>query len=208
MAQVFHGGSRASRALIYGEKSSQVLDVLERNLERFREDVGEVGRHFYERAADVYERFNGSAALRYARMVRNQVRGLFRPDTIRTFTDIGDMQQAGPVGRRWLMASEFAYERFQQQRISAWEGTWVDPEPGVPARERRDWRMVNHGLVHDVEDNEDYGWKVTFHFDDLEPGEKPLTIDQKDTILDNQARFEAFVLLGEEDPSSKHGDSL
>lgn len=208
MAQVFYGGGREYNALVYGEKTPEMLGIIEQGLERFRQEVGEIGQQFYQQAVGYYEQFNGSEAMRRARMVRNKVRGLFRPDIIRDMTDIGDMQQAGPVGRRWLMANPNAYERFEKQSMSAWGGKWVDYEPGTPPLLKAEYRMVNDGLVHDVEDNEEYGWKVTFHMDDFQPGDKKLDTDQKDTIVNNWARFDAMLALGEEDPSDEYGDSL
>lgn len=149
--QVSYGDSNEFNALAFGQKHPGTLAFLENQVSNFSQTLTDAGRNFFSNARDVFDRFNGEAAMRLARAAVRKASSLFQRDEIRSIWDMGQMQQAPLTMQRWIMANPVVRQMFQDQRCDGYADTYVDMFPGTIGESHYDYRRAMNGLLVDDE---------------------------------------------------------
>lgn len=203
-----HGGRAEMRALLYPQKDPTTIqflqDRLTEGMERSR-SYGQMAMDFYERAQAKFDQHFGEEAVRLANAALRKTQGMFVRDDIRELTDLGATQNANTKMRRFIMANPLTRELYHQQRCNGYSGLYVDPEPGVRGVNQYDYRMVTN---HVVMEDDDGGWHVAHHVDDVKPGDTALSIHEQGAILTTWEWINATMALGDDDPVSPTAGKL
>lgn len=203
--QIIYGGVDTWDALAYGEQNPINNNYFRNQIATVSNSLNEVGRQFFSDARDIYERFNGSAAMQAIRTATKAVTSMFQPNVVRSLFEISDFQNATLVMQRWIMANPVVRQTYHDQKCDGYSDTYVDMHPGAIGENHYDYRRVMDGIVQDTEDD---GWKVKFYPDELAHGDRELFLDEKVDILTSWEIIQGFMKIGKADPTSQYGNNL
>jgi hypothetical protein len=200
-------------AMVYGQKHPGTLQFLSNQVASLQQSASQyltdAGKNFFANAADIYERFNGSEALRVARAAMRKVSHIFQSDEIKPLRNISEIQQAPLKMQRWIMAEPTIRQAWLDQRCDGYSGSYVDMHGGVIGVEHSDWRHVMSGIVEDiVDDDGESNWKTTIYLDEVPAGDVELQLGDKTDVLTAWDLVKMYRQLGKEDPVSPSNNML
>lgn len=200
---ITNGNINALHQMSYGNVTPTTIGFLQNQLSIIQNTPQLQG--YYETAKLQFEAINGDTANRIAdAVIRNNV-AMYNPNVITCLSTIEQLQLAPVIMQRWLMTDPYIREQANNNRIYAWKDTYVDYEPELLPHERRDYRLLNQGLIETIEDGD---WLAKQYFESYDENEKPLTISERIDILDSIAYAKAYIEEMEEDPTSPFGDLM
>lgn len=205
MAQIIDGGADLFDALAYGKPHPGTQQFIQSQLESFSNSVTDAGQRFYNNAMNLYERFSGSSAMRYANAARRNIGSIWQSDEIRQLTTIGDLQQAPLTMQRWIMAEPTVRQLYQQQRVEGYVDSYVDTHQGNIGEDHYDYRRVMQGIV--VDDDKD-DWSATTYYDELLPEDQELLLEEQVDILVSWESVVQKLREGRSDPTSRWNSDL
>ena len=202
MVQIVDGGSMTFDALMYGGVNPGTLNFLSSQFQDPSNVILSAGQQFVERAAEMFDRFNGSQALRTMKAVARGVRSLWQLDEIRPLTTVGQVQFAPITMQRWVMAEPTIRQLYHNNACDGYSDTYVDMYPGDIGENHYDYRRAVNGLVVDQPDDAEYEWLAVTYLDDLVEGDSPLTLEEQIDIQDTWRFLKGHLSHSKEDPTS------
>lgn len=206
MINLIYGDGDAFDAVVYGEQNPANLSYFQNQIKSISNTLTSVGQNFFSNANALYEKFNGSEAMRLVKAANRAVKSLFKPNKIYSIFELEEMQQTSSVMQRWIMANPVVREMYHKQSCDGFSDTYVDMHPGQIGENHYDYRRVMDGVICDDQINDE--WYVKFYIDELETGDKHLNHDDKVDILTTWSIAEMFIKAGGDDPTSPYNSSL
>ena len=207
-----YGGSETYDALLYGaNKHPGTVSYLQNQLSTLSNISGsfvDAGQAFFQRAKEVYDRFNSSEAVNAARAAIRKLGNVFQTNEITDIWDICVMQNAPPITQRFIMAEPTLRGLYHQQRVDGYSETYVDVQPGKIGNDHYDYRRATDGIVQEIQDDDEYEWKMTTWAEDIHDGDRELTLDEKHDVQMLWHRVKFFISRGKEDPTSAFGGMM
>lgn len=203
--EVCYGGTEEFNALCYGQKNPGTMQYLERQVENISNTLTSAGQAWFADSQQLWDRFNGSDALRLARAAVRKAGSLFQDDAIRSLWKIGEIQNAPLTMQRWIMAEPTVRKMYQEQRCDGYSGTYLDMYPGTIGESNYDYRRVMQGMVTiDGEGQE----KTMFYLDELAVGDRELYLDEKIDIINSWEIVASLMKYGQDDVTSVFNSKL
>ena len=193
------GSPETFNYLIYGEKDPRTLNYLENQINSFSNVVTTAGNQFFDDVRSMYEKVNGSEALRVARAAIRQAKAFFNEDVIRPLSNIGDIQTAGLKMQRWIMAEPTLRGMYNQQLVDGYSNTYLDLYSNTVADTHYDYRRVMDGVIKTDEDGTDC---IEHYFESLVDGDRDLDIDEVADIQGTWETVRALLNSDDRDPTS------
>lgn len=203
--QVIEGGSDVFNALCYSEKHPQTLRFMENQFNNITQTLTDAGKSFFSDVKNIYDQFNGSEAMRLARLAVNKVKGIFDVDNVKSIFELEEIQSAGFVMQRWIMAEPLTRQMYHDQLCDGFSETYKDMSPGEVGEQHYDYRRVMNGILVDDEKND---YKVTFYLDELYSDDRELTLDEQTDIMNTWECVRTYMEKGNIDPTSQYGGKL
>lgn len=200
-----YGASDAFDALVYGQAHPSTTQFLQNQLSTVSNYFTEAGRSFMEKTHQIFDHYNSSAAMEFARSAVRTVAGIFDVRTIRQLSTLSDFTQANDIMQRYLMASPILTVMYLRQRIDGYSDTYVNMNGSTVGAANYDYRRVNNGILQ-WEGEED--WKITQYHELLRDGDRDLIFSEQLDILNSQRAMEMIIALGRDDPTSSTGGQL
>ncbi|MDD2879631.1 MAG: hypothetical protein PHQ58_04275 [Rhodoferax sp.] len=192
-------------ALVYPQQHPGTVQFLQNQVSSLTHTLTDAGRAFMQRSRDVFEQYNSSAALKFARDVMQAVKGAFSVPCIKPLWEMEELQNADLLMQRWIMANPSVRTLYHAQRCDGYSDTYMDMAPGLKAEDHYDYRRVMDGVfVYD--DNGD--WKSTQYLDQLVEGDRDLLFEEKVDILNTWNATDILIAMSGQDPTSPSGGSL
>jgi len=196
-------GVNSFDAVAFGIPTQANLSFLEDRLVNFSRSAAAAGEEFIKRGLEVFNRYGGSEAIRLAKAAVRTVQHAFDRDVVRPLDTIGAIQQAGPYMQRWIMACPGVRTMYHQQRCDGYSNSYVDYQPGSIGKDHHDWRLVNHGVVHEQPQDSEFEWVAVNYFDEAE-NDAHLSLREKVEIMDVWNFLNQVMKPGQEDPTSPY----
>lgn len=199
---VIEAGVDSYDYLIYPEQNPINQTYIQNQLNNFSSTLTDVGMKFVEASRAIYEKINDSTAIRTARAAVRMAKGMFHPNMIVPLESIDDIRAAQPMMQRYIMADPTIRALYHNQQCDGYSDTYVDLEPGRIADNHYDYRRVMDAMVFDAEDADgDYEWRSKNYYEELAPGDRELTFQEKNDILTTWSVMDMFIEAGK-DPSN------
>lgn len=190
----------------FGEQNPNNLQFIQSQYAGMSAVTDMAARSFMETSYDIYNRINGSEAMRSARAALGRIKTIFQSDTIRELTALYEMQHAPLKMQRWIMANPMARELYFKQAIDGYSETYIDVEPGIMGEAHYDYQLANDGIVKFTNDEGD--WSATTYQIDLKDGDRFLELSEQVDIHTTWNRLENELRFGRYDPTSKYNHDL
>ena len=199
-----YGASDAFDALVYGQQHPSTVAYLQSQLSTVGNYFTDAGRSFMEKSHQIFDRYNSSAAMEFARNAVRTVIGVFDVRTIRQINSLQDFCSANDIMQRYLMCSPRINELYLRQRIDGYSDSYTNMNGSNVGEDNYDYRRVNDGIVQ--WDGED--WSITQYHEVLREGDRDLIFSEQVDILNSQRAMELIIALGKDDPTSSTGGQL
>lgn len=201
---------------LFGEPHPNTIRYLRDKVERHAPRARELFGKYFDDMSEVFERYNGKAALRRIRSNMNRLGDTLRRDVIRVLTTIEEMQNAKPKMQRYMMAQPRARQMELDQLIEAFSetDTYFNPYPDRILWDDRDYRRVVDGHVHlddtlglgPTDDQSEWITYQDIERDDQE--ERDLDVVEQKAIMDTWDHLDAALIRRGLDPTSTIGGKL
>lgn len=191
-------------ALVYGEQNPSNIQYLQQRIGHSVDRLTEYGKNFLSDVGTIFNKFNGSEALKFIRATTKAAKTLFQPNIINYLTDLEAIQQSNFVMQRWIMAQPDVRALYQKQLCHGFSDSYVDNDKKGIGETHYDYRRVMDGVVTCTD--ESFGFK--FFPDELYEGDKELSHEDKEDILSTWSIVKAFIDQGIDDPTSPYGGKL
>jgi len=199
------GAADAFDALIYGESHPGTVAFLANQVNTVAQTLTDAGRAFIDKGRNLFEHFNSSAAMRFAREMVSSVKGAFETHHIRSLWELEELQSASLTMQRWVMANPTVRTMYHAQKCDGYSDTYIDMEPGLQGADHYDWRRVMDGqFVFDAEGD----WTCTQYLEDLKEGDRDLLHEEQVDILRTWDATDLLLALTKDDPTSAVGGTL
>jgi len=197
-----YGADSEFDAICYGQHHPSTINFLRDQFNTVRSTLTEPARLFMEKGREMFEHFNGTEAMRFARDVVNRVKGVtsINIDNVKPLITLAELQSAGLVMQRWVMANPNVRERYHNQQLDGYFGSYIDMSPQDIGVDHYDYRRVMDGVVQ-ITDN---AWKIVQYHDQLVEGDRDLMIEEKSDIIHTWSALDYLLALNE-DPTNPNG---
>lgn len=206
MIPVTVGSSEEFNAMAFGQKHPGTINFLQNqisNIQNMSNIFTDAGRMFVTAATDMFNRYNSEEALRRVSAAVRKVSHVFQSNTIRHIHDIGGLQQAPVIMQRYIMAEPTVRNMYLEQRCDGYSGTYVNMHGNAVGEDHYDYRRVMNGIVADhIEEDGETNWKCTLYYEELIEGDRELTIEEQDDVINTWDAIKYAMKLGEDDPTS------
>ncbi len=199
MAQFSTGGLDVMEAMAFGAPHPNTLNFIQQSLMQPTVALTDAGARFMSTVKDLYEKVSGSTAIRTAEAIRHRIGSLFQENEIRYLERLSEIQNAPTIMQRYIMAEPTIRAAYHRQEIDGYSHSYVDVEPGQVGKDHYDYRRVMDGVI---ELNDDGSWSSTTYFDELHENDRPLTLLEKDTILNQWDTVSGWYKQFTYDPTS------
>lgn len=202
MVAVYTGTDQDFATIAFGMPNMETIQYLSNQFNQVDRSMYR-DPSFIDRAYSIFNEYNGSEALSKARALLNVTDSLTDINAVKYLHDIVDIQLAGPVMQRYIMANPLVREWYHDGRIDGYSNTYVDIYPSDIGNSHLDYRRVMDGIVEDKENTQ---YSVTYYFDNN--NELPLMFEDKVDILNTWEALENYLRYGDEDPTDIYGGKL
>lgn len=190
--------------LLYPDQPSGTQQYLHQQVSQFSQSLTDVGRNFMEQSRSIYDSINNSTAIRAAKAALKMAKGIFHPNTIVPLDTLEELRAAQPVMQRWVMAEPTIRTMYHDNGCDGYYGTYTDNEPDLKEWAQYDYRRVMDTVV--VMSEEDDNWVARNIFEDLLPGDKELSFEEKTNILSTWNIMAVFMAAGEDFTNPEGGE--
>jgi len=201
MIPLSFGAADAWNAYLYDQPHQGTLDFIQQQFADIRHHFTNAGSRFLQRAQEAISHYQSAQALRFARKMAADAKGVFQTPHIERYTTLSEMQQASPLMQRWLMANPTIRTLYHQQRCDGYADSYHDWDHGLQGSAHYDYRRVMNHLV--VDDGEN--WKVTHYLDELREGDRELILEEQVAIRDSWAAMDVLLAMCTDDPTGPEG---
>lgn len=202
MASIYYGGESLASGLLFTPMTEGMGEFISSINENTLSKIGEIGRGFIERTADIYRRsgFDELVNLR-DRMRRNKQRAVRDFDDIQAYASLDDFVMATPRMRRWIIANPSLRKRYRRKELSGWDNEVQDDLQFSP-EEHPDYQYVTNGMLID----DKYTEYVNVFVENIRDTEELSFSERTDVVL----TWDTAEKLIEQryDPTSKWGAML
>lgn len=202
MASVYYGNDNVASGLIYTPMSEGLSRFISSANERALERLGDIGRRFADRAANLYRRsgFDTLVDLR-DHVDRMRKRAVKDYDDIRVVESLEDIVEATPKMRRWMMANPMIRKGVREKTLSGWDNE-VEDDLQFSPEEHPDYKYIVNGEILD----DQFVEFIDSFVDEIRDTEKLTDGERFDIRLGWE--FAEHALANKYDPTSKWGAML
>lgn len=187
-----------------GHLDSQAGGWLREQSTQMTQGISHTANQFFEQAREMYQVISQTDALQVLRNVKAKVNGLWGNNTIHAAVTLPQLQTAGPIMQRWIMALPELRTMYLNQEVEGYGDTYQNFHGHAVGAAHYDYRQVMTDIV--VVDEKSFGF--TNYCEPQSPDDKPLTLHEKVDILATWNTVRHYLDIADEDPTSVCGAKL
>lgn len=199
----------AFNALLYPPMHVGTAAYLQSQYNGISNVLNNAGRAFIDRSKEIFNHYNSSAAIQFARNIVQTIKGTdaqYNSQYVVKLWDLAAMQKANLVMQRWMMANPNVRNLYHKQQLDGYSSTYVDVHGTVSGEAHYDYRRVQNGMVQFNE--EDNTWKAVEYFEELDAADRELTFEEQLDIIASWGRQDHFLAVTKDDPTNPNGGKL
>lgn len=165
-----------------------------------RATISGAAASFFQQASTLYTMISTSDAVQALRNLTVKADNAWQSNAIVELCNIEQLQTAGPVMQRWIMAEPSIRKMYLNGEVSGYAETYENLHGNGLAAQHYDWRQVMSGIATITDDHFSY---TTYVEDTGE--DNPLSLYEKVDILRTWQQVQTALSEGEQDPTSPEG---
>jgi hypothetical protein len=187
-----------------GHLDTNTANWLGERASTMRSTLSTAANQFFDQAKALYQMIDTSSAIQALRNLTAKTDHAWQSNTIHYLGTVPELQTAGPIMQRWLMAEPTIRKMYLDGEVEGYAGSYVNHHGLNIGGLHYDFRRVMDGVVTHDENS----YQHTQYYDDLPEGERELTLHEKADICRSWNTIVAAVETYEEDPTSPGGNLL
>lgn len=204
MATFVQGGADLLDVMGGGFISRGVETFLDSASQAVQNLLPQSGQDFIRRWSESYKTLDINGAMAMLANLNKKSDSSWDNYTVRLLADLSSLQTAGPVMQRWVMAHPGVRDRYLNNSLSGYEGSYQNFYGDVIGEDHADYRMVMNGVGQLV--NGSYQQK---RFTELiVEGDVELRPVQQLSILQTWDFLSAYLPEADEDPTCELGSPM
>ncbi len=134
--------------MLFHPPDSHMQNYMNQGLVNYIKDIGNVVPDFAKDLQNRYRDFLDGNSMRYVKNLKSRINGLWNTNSIKYLATIEEIQQATPIMQKWIMAHPVLRDRYLNNAISAYDGSYVNKEVTGSGSRDYDYRRVMDGITH------------------------------------------------------------
>lgn len=204
--QIDEGGLDTFRSMAYKTPNRDSMEYLERYAGNFSNRISSRVSDYFEQQREIIKPMNFRELRSNTLAALRSLDNLFTIDAIQYLNEIGTIQHAPEVMRKYIMANPRVRRRYHEQRIDGYGENYTDRYPGQVEHEDPVYRSVMDGIVQQNEEGDCWYWDYDVAGDDY--NEQDLTLEEKYEILDTWVAVDHLLDENQSDPTSQFNNNL
>jgi len=207
MGAVYVGDNRLFSALALGRSAPSDTTFFQ----QLKADAGRLsaaGQQWINNATQFIQQNSYVTAQRLADSIRSRSDTMVDDNIIRPLLTVEQLQHASAAMIRYVMANPTIRQEYQKQRCDGYSHIYpeMDLNPTHIGDAHYEYRRVVEEIV---QDDPETGGCVSYHFsDDLYEGDRPLTLDEKQSIMQTWFVANAKHIRGQPDTTDVENNTL
>lgn len=165
-----------------------------------RATISGAAASFFQQASTLYSMISTTDAVQALRNLTVKADNAWQSNAIVELHNIEQLQTAGPVMQRWIMAEPGIRQMYLNGEVSGYAETYENLHGNGIGAQHYDWRQVMSGIATVADDHFGY---TTYVEDTGE--DNPLSLYEKVDILRTWQQVQTALSEGEQDPTSPEG---
>lgn len=199
-----NGGADVMDVMAGGRLDDTAQEWFQHQAQTLQNTVSGAAQNFFNQARNMYQTVSDSQAMQMLRNLRSRRETVWSDSLVIPLRRLEQLQTAGPVMQRWVMAQPTLRQRYLNQEVEGYGDSYVNYHGDKVGNDHIDYRAVTDSFVMTGGDDED--WVAHNHFEFVE-GTR-LSRDDQLTILNTWDLVEHYLEEGGEDPTSPYGNQL
>jgi hypothetical protein len=187
-----------------GQLDQSTTGWLQEKSQTLRSTLSETAQGFFDTARNMYSMISVSDAAQALRNLTSKLANVWSTNSIYATTTLAELQTAGPVMQRYIMAQPELRKMYLNQEVEGYGESYVNYHGDSLGVNHYDWRRVMDTIVT-VEDKH---YSFTNYAERMADGEEPLTLHEKIDILKAWNSVQHYLDVADEDPTSTCGAKL
>lgn len=201
------GDVNVINTLLFGGPSPAMREQIHQEHQAFVQNAPPtLSARIIERTHQMYQAFNGSAAMQMVSNALSNVKAAVAPDIIYTFRTTEQLQSAQPTMQSYIMANRVVRQAYHRHEVDGYSDTYTDLAPGVIGQGHQPYEHVMDGVIEMNEDGT--GSYTNFVNARNEDGVPLLSVYEKAAVLNTWKLLERAFEEGDRDPTSPWNDPL
>ncbi|AFO71131.1 hypothetical protein FDI90_gp324 [Pseudomonas phage PA7] len=186
-----------------GHLTQQTTQWLGERSQALRSTMSTAAASFFNTAQNMYSMISESAAVQALRNLTTKKDNLWQSNNIVYLETLAELQTAGPIMQRWVMAHERLRTMYLNNEVDGYGGSYNNIQGDAVGERQFDYRRVMDGVMYT--DKKEFGYK-NYH-EDIKSDRK-LRLHEKVDIIRMWNAIDGHLDAGEEDPTSVVGNLL
>lgn len=197
-----NGGADVLDVMAGGRLDESAQEWFQQQAYALQNTVSGAAQQFFNQARDMYQTVSDTQAMQMLRNLTSRRNTVWSDSLVMALKSLEQLQTAGPVMQRWVMANPVARERYLNDTLEGYGDSYDNVHGDAIGRNHSDYRHVTNTLAEVT----DEGWVARNYF---EFSDTPV-LSQSDrlNILNTWDLLEHYLDEGDEDPTSPYGNPL
>ena len=205
MATCYMGDDSLFDSALFGGQEALSDSYMERQREELRQRSNPSSQGFVKRSIDLENTMNRRWARQSTSTSLEKIRGMWQSNSIRRLKALEDFQHCPDAMKRFMMVNPIARRKWANLNCAGYQDVLGEDYQKAENDELVEYRIVNDGVVRDLEDDKDYEWECVCYVEDEERELQDYEISPSDQaiLLENWHDLEEHFRKGEFDPTSE-----
>lgn len=177
---------------------------LQHREEQLRSTISSTAAAFFDQAQSLYQMISTTDAMQILRNIKAKMTQTWNGNDIMYLAEAEKLQTAGVVMQRWIMAQPDLRNRYLNQEVEGYEGSYVNVQGQAIGEQQYDYRRVMDAVVK----VDDEGFSYKHYLEDIPDTDRELTVFEKVDILKTWNVVSEILEQGVDDPTSPCGNKL
>ena len=197
-----NGGADVLDVMAGGRLDESAQEWFQQQAYALQNTVSGAAQQFFNQARDMYQTVSDTQAMQMLRNLTSRRNTVWSDSLVMALKSLEQMQTAGPVMQRYIMANPVARERYLNDTLEGYGDSYNNVHGDAIGHTHIDYRQVTNALVEAT----DNGWVARNYFEFSDT--TALSQSDRLNILNTWDLLEHYLDEGDEDPTSPYGNPL
>lgn len=175
--------------VMYGDKSNVVSNYLQQQMQSMSKFVNPITDKLYNAMQASYNYVNDHLVKTGIMSSLRNTGVIAQDDYFSVLRTQQELMQANATMQRWIMAHPVIKQNYLDQNLDGYSDTYINVFGKGVGEDDHNYRIVMSGVVVDTPEYTGY----TMYHDEPYPGDKPLTYDEKMTVLSTWDHMQSIL---------------
>lgn len=187
-----------------GHLDTNTQNWLGQRFDTMRATLSTTAQNFFDTAQRTFTLMGSSEAIQALRNLTVKSEKMWQSNNIQRHDTLVELQTAGVINQRWLMACPEARSLYLSGELSGYAGSYENFGGQAIGETHFDYRLVMDGVIT----SDETSFQYTAYYQAMPEGERELELYEKADIINSWNRMRYYLDLHDEDPTCPYGNKM